>query len=512
MVSASIGSMRRTTWNPRLLLLLECVLALFVVSRLYVLTRLYDPIGDVPQYAEYYRDYEKSAGTNESFYEFHTSAVYSRLAEVQPAWPPTVAEWRSVVEYPPLALSWIVFAPRMWLGMSGGAETPVDIYHVFYRRTMAVVDVGAFLLLVLIVLRLFKVESPERRTFRLLLYIAFGSLLGYLLYDRLDLLVGATILLSLGLLLSRAHFAWSFVVLALGINLKIVPVVLAPLWILAALPPSVRIAPGTRRQRRETAALIASRVCWLLVPAALCFVVQLRLFGDGAFGFLWYQSSRGLEIGSMYASVLLILRQVGFPAQTVFEFGACALRSRPATLLSFASFGVALVCLATAFLLFARKTLHRSENDPVRGDIRLIHAAPHQFVACTVLLLMVFITTSKVASPQFVLWLVPLIPLVRIGDRAEELIWLLFAGVCGTTAVIWPWLFHSDVMGSSAVVADSIVCTGPTGTGVALMVGRNALLTSMTVVLFINVIGRKTEHSLWGAQSATVAPKEGGGA
>ena len=195
---------------------------------------------------ESYRDYETSTGMNEGFYEFHTRAVYSRLAEGQPASPPTVAEWRSVVEYPPLALSWIVFAPRMWPGMSEGAETSVGTYHVFYRRTMALVDVGAFLLSAVIVLRLFKAESPERRTFRLTLYIAVGSVLGYLLYDRLDLLVGAIILVSLGLLLSRAHFAWSFVVLALGINLKIVPIVLAPLWVLAALPPSVRWASGSQ--------------------------------------------------------------------------------------------------------------------------------------------------------------------------------------------------------------------------------------------------------------------------
>ena len=62
----------------------------------------------------------------------------------------------------------------------------------------------------------------------------------------------------------------------------------------------------------------------MLVPATLCFFVQRNLFGDGAFGFLWYQSSRGLEIGSMYTSVLLLLRQVGVPCRDrIRVWGMC---------------------------------------------------------------------------------------------------------------------------------------------------------------------------------------------
>jgi hypothetical protein len=68
--------------------------------------------------------------------------------------------------------------------------------------------------------------------------------------------------------------------------------------------------------------------------------------------------------------------------------------------------------------------------------------------------------------------------------------WILFAAVCGVTAVIWPWRFQVDIMGSATMAANAILCSGPTGLGVALLVCRNALFATMTIFLFMRVVRR----------------------
>src|SRR5436305_1452401 len=61
-------------------------------------------------------------------------------------------------------------------------------------------------------------------------------LLWHLLYDRLDLILAALVFLALVLLASRAHYGWSFALLAVAIHFKFVPVVLAPVWVVGAMP------------------------------------------------------------------------------------------------------------------------------------------------------------------------------------------------------------------------------------------------------------------------------------
>src|SRR5262249_3448147 len=145
---------------------------------------------------------------------------------------------------------------------------------------------------------------------RLLFYLASTVALWHLLCDRLDLLLALLVVLSLVLLLSRLHYAWSFAVLALAVNFKLVPLVLAPVWVIGSLPAD---REGTLFRPRVLLAL-ATRVALLSGMVIAGFLPFYLLEGDRCLGFLTYHRARGLEIGSIWGSLLLALEALGQPA------------------------------------------------------------------------------------------------------------------------------------------------------------------------------------------------------
>src|SRR5262249_58868455 len=77
------------------------------------------------------------------------------------------------------------------------------------------------------------------------------------------------VVLALALLVSRAHYAWSFAVLAVAVNFKLVPLVLAPVWIVGSLPADRPLLPGRPRQAGGVlarAALLVGMVCAIFLP------------------------------------------------------------------------------------------------------------------------------------------------------------------------------------------------------------------------------------------------------
>jgi hypothetical protein len=102
-------------------------------------------------------------------------------------------------------------------------------------------------------------------------------------------------------------------------------------------------------------------------------------------------------------------------------------------------------------------------------------------VACAVVLLLVLILTSKVFSPQFLLWLLPLLPLLDVEGGLPWSAWVCFLLVCIATTVIWPFRFRLDIVGAVVPAADAVLCSGPTRLGVVLLALRNTLVGALAV-------------------------------
>jgi Glycosyltransferase family 87 len=172
------------------------------------------------------------------------------------------------------------------------------------------------------------------------------------------------------------HATWSLrgALLGLGAVVKVWPVVL-----LAGLP-------GGRRGLR---ALVSAGVFALVACGALAAALP------GALSFLNHQSSRGIEVEAVFASVFMIASWFGYPIKTVHEDGNFQL-SGPGTS-AVASGAILLTLLGFGIVLWWRvRRFH-----PDRWSPALMYDA-----GFTVLLVMV--VTSRVLSPQYLIWLVGL--------------------------------------------------------------------------------------------------------
>ena len=124
-------------------------------------------------------------------------------------------------------------------------------------------------------------KATREQTWRLGLYVAITAALGPILYDRLDLIVGFSAIVALAAL-GRGWPIASYAILTAGAAFKIVPVLLVPVFVLAA---------ATQSQRFW---LAFWRHCAYAATILIAWPVLVYGFGGGdrAFVFLKYHTAR----------------------------------------------------------------------------------------------------------------------------------------------------------------------------------------------------------------------------
>ncbi|MDI6892702.1 MAG: hypothetical protein QMD08_06960 [Actinomycetota bacterium] len=156
---------------------------------------------------------------------------------------------------------------------------------------------------------------------------------------------------------------------------------------------------------------------------------------------------RGLEIGSTYASVLMVLNRFGLPLQVKLEekgYQAIEVVSQYAPFIAKTSVFFMAIILALIYLhlFLSRRWMIDREISKAQVFFRYSTAA-----------ILAFTLTFKVFSPQYLIWLCPLIPLVRLQNERQTLkMWLVFLLACILTQVmifnIWDLInLHLTFMG-----------------------------------------------------------------
>jgi hypothetical protein len=302
------------------------------------------------------------------------------------------------LEYPPAALP--VFALASYLG--GG-----DIRTAFQALMLV-----CFLVLVLTVL---AVAGRRAAAFAAIAPLLLGSVV----LSRFDLWPAMLAVVGLALLVRGSSTA-SAVLLATAIAAKLWAAALAPLavvWI-------------WRRDGRRAA------LEWLgtTVGVTVLWFAPFVVLSPGGVAHMFHeQFGRTLQIESLGASILMAVHQVfdtslgvvsGFGSQNVGGSGVHAITA--------ATTIVEIVAVVVAYWLFAR-------GEP--SVERLV-------VACAAVTasLIVF---GKVFSPQFLIWLIPLVPLVR---RIPA--WAIFALALVLTQAYFPrrYWHYTEAYGAPTVV------------------------------------------------------------
>ncbi len=348
--------------------------------------------------------------------------VYHRYAMA--FWTGTHAFHALPIEYPPLSLA--VFSlsvlPPLW-----------DFVTV-YAAWMAAIFLLGYLAFI-------RFSSRHRATVYAvyLLLGATGALLG-----RFDLVPA---LLTLAALWSanRRHYLPAYLFLAAGALLKLYPIVLLPLLMIDHR--SYLTAHG-RPWRKPVATGVAAVAALVAASFTIGFLVE----GWDSLSTFYYAAQRPLQVESLGATLLWFGSFAGFSAVTEHGWSSY-------NLVGPLDGGIMVVSslAGIAGLGWIYWRAWRGHLDLGRAFLAAI---------CVTLL------TSKVFSPQYLIWALPLVAEVE----GVDVVWLL---ICACTTLIYPVLYVNDhIFGTP----------GPlpyTGTFLGMIAVRNAALivASLRVLL-----------------------------
>jgi Glycosyltransferase family 87 len=261
------------------------------------------------------------------------------------------------------------------------------------------------------------VDAGAERTWAALLAIGLAPLaLGSLFDTRFDL--WPTLLAVGGLAaLLRERPILSGALFGLGFAAKLWPAVLVP----------IAVAYLWRRRGRESALI---HVAAFVGVAAACFVPFVILAPDGLRAMFADQLGRPLQVESLGAAVLMAAQHLGMrPLETINSHGGQALSGRGAGLAANLSSVLEVVTVVAVWIVFARR------RHPDAETVLLAAAA-----AVTAL-----VAFDRVLSPQYLIWIVPFIPLVW-GARGFYASLVLFVAL-GLTQTWFPrhyWSLADD--------------------------------------------------------------------
>jgi hypothetical protein len=291
------------------------------------------------------------------------------------------------VEYPPGALA--VFAPPSLVAAGGDFA----VYRQAFEWLMLVCGACAAAI----------VGVVSRRAAPSLFAGLAPLLLGPVVVSRFDLWPAMLSVAGLAAVtLARPRLGAAL--LGVAFAAKIYPGVLVPLAVAFV---------WRRRGRREglTCAAVAAGA------AAALFLPFVALSPHGLWSSISGQASRPLQIESLGAALMLGSHQAwGLPLEQVNSHGSDNLGGATADALAAVQGVVAPLVVLALWVAFARGEASRE---------RLL-----RYAAATVCAFIVF---GKVLSPQYLIWLIPLVPLVR--SRAA---WALFAAALLLTQLWFP--------------------------------------------------------------------------
>ncbi|MFN2468263.1 MAG: glycosyltransferase 87 family protein [Gaiellaceae bacterium] len=258
-------------------------------------------------------------------------------------------------------------------------------------------------------------------------------LVGSVVLTRFDLLPAALTVGALaGLVSGRERLGLG--ALGLAAATKIYPVVLLP----------VALAYVWRRHGRREAGICSAA---FVAVVLLCFAPFLVLAPGGVLSSLSGQAGRPLQIESLGSGILLVSHQLfGFGIEMESGHGSQNLVGIAPAVLAVLLTLVQAGALVGTWVWFARGPADRE---------RLIRASAASVVA--------FVALGKVLSPQFLIWLVPLVPLVR-GRRGLAATGVLALALALTQTWFpfryWELALEFDAWASWGVLARDVTLVG----------------------------------------------------
>jgi uncharacterized membrane protein len=335
------------------------------------------------------------------------------------------------IEYPPLALAFMLI-PRLF------SSNP-DLFADLFNAEMLVFDLIGLFLIAAIARRWGKSVWKTLAVYSLALVC-----IGPLIVVRFDIIPAILLLAALYLLICR-HYSFAWVMLALGTLTKLFPAVAIPIFLIYHF------------RQRQYAQILKGIGVFALVCAVIA--VPLLLISPGGFlGSFTYHTGRSLQCETTYASFLLLAQACGLGSlEIINSSGSTNVVSPLADALAGWSTAITLALLLLVYWLYFRRT-GKGKYD----DLSALQGQDSLMLNSVFLAVLLFILANKVFSPQFIIWLFPLIPLLT--TRGSSLPWLMFMMVGLMTAFVYPkdygGLEYGELLAIGMLVLRNLVLIG----------------------------------------------------
>jgi 4-amino-4-deoxy-L-arabinose transferase-like glycosyltransferase len=399
-------------------------IGLFILSRAYILFYFRPMISDVGMYFEY----------AVRAVDLHQTP-YAEIKVGEEAQHPD----EFVVPYPPLSY-WTTLVPRVLddRRVTSGRDPQLGALYFGYDRgfrgLMFLCDLASFTVLLLIA----RKRREQMAGWAALFYVITTSILGHLLYDRLD--VALLMFLIVGLYCwtrslnlsafspfgkgaggegeSYLSIAWAtlaYTIFGLGISFKIIPLLCLPFFLLADFH-------TPRRYVRLALAFIV-----LTLTISVPFLIQWSATGPSVFGIFKFHAEREIHLESLYSSLMSIASAFGATVFVSQSHGAFNLSGDFAGAMKILSSILLLGFLASQGLWALLRWARYTRQDAYR-------------IACYVIPGSVIL--SNVLSPQYFIWAFPLLLLLALEIFPEGQVRpLVLAGLLIVVAAMTTWVF-----------------------------------------------------------------------
>lgn len=338
------------------------------------------------------------------------------------------------IEYPPAAY-WLMALPEL---ISADAVSP-DVfqkpemlgqrysnYASTFRWMMLAVDVACFLL--------FLSAVRRRNSFQLVSsawgYVIATAVLGHFLYDRLDLVLALLFMMWLHARTrstdAEQGLGWnvaSYFVLGLTVSYKLIGVVALPFVLLADFL-------AARRDGRVVR-LMVPVILSSIAGAAGPFLFHYPAAGWATLDFLRFHGERGIQIESLYASVLMVCSAFGHEIAVQMGHGSANLTSSVTSVFASAATFAVLSCLLVLAFCCIRNS---SRFDRIAGTYAAMLA---------ILLSLLF---SKVFSAQYLIFALPLILVMSselLSARSSAIVSFILVLLTLLTTIVVPYCWFN---------------------------------------------------------------------
>jgi hypothetical protein len=320
-------------------------------------------------------------------------------------------------EYPPLAV------PLLTLP---GHLTTLASYQQWFVGEMIAICLATAALTAVTAAQLWRGISRPLATAAA--FAAAVLLTGAITANRYDVAV-AFIIAVFALCAARRWWLAAAIALGLGFALKLTPALLLPLVFVLAVRP-----------RRIVAAAIG-----FAVAAVLPFVPYLLHGTHGLFYVFSYNEQRPLQIESLLATPYMVAHALGLSHEAIVNnYGSQGLSASGAKQVAALSPWLIVAALAVVYAFIWRRREY-------------LRATPSAVPLAALALVLAFVCTNKVLSPQFIIWTFPLVALVAVGrGRGQRVLGLLLLLAMLLTQVEFPaqyWNFVALHAGPIAIVA-----------------------------------------------------------